>query len=220
MNKKNISIILSLLLVFVFTAAGYAQESTVDKAEVPLTDPSKPALLKASVVNGSISVTGYSGKTILVEARPAPEQSKEDQEADEEDDEADKKSKGMFRIKTTGTGLSIVEENNVAVVKVPFNSQRINLTLKVPYKTNLKVKSVHGGNVEVKKVDGDLAVSNTSGDVTLTNVGGTVVAQTTSGDVSVTFDRINLDKPMSFVTFHGDVDVTFPSNAKFNLKMK
>ena len=38
--------------------------------------------------------------------------------------------------------------------------------------------------------------------------------------MTVTFEKVNLDKPMSFTTFDGDIDVTFPENAKFNLKMK
>lgn len=226
-NKNIISIIFSLcmLLVFSFAAVGYAQDSQVDRAEVPLTDPSKPALVKASLITGSIMVTGYNGKTVIVEAKIVyrePEEEDEEEEAEEIKKAAKKKekTKGMIRIRNTSAGLSIEEENNVVVVKARSYMHMVILSIKVPFKTSLKLKTVNGGEIVVDKVDGDLDVGNVNGSLTLKNVSGTVVAHTTNGEVKVSFDRVSLDKPMSFATFNGDVDVTFPANAKFNLKMK
>lgn len=232
-NKNIILIIFSLcmLSVFFFAAVGYAQDSPVDKAEVPLTDPSKPAVVKASLITGSIMVTGYNGKTVNVEARTVFEEP-EEAEAEEEKEmelEAEEtkmaakkkdKAKGMIRIRNTSSGLSIEEENNVVVVKSHSFMHKVILSIKVPFKTSLKLKTINDGEIMVEKVDGDLDVSNVNGPLNLKNVSGTVVAHTTNGEVMVTFDRVNLDKPMSFATFNGDVDVTFPANAKFNLKMK
>ncbi len=229
-NKNIISIIFSLcmLSVFFFAAVGYAQDSPVDKVEVPLTDPSKPALVKASLITGSIMVTGYNGKTVNVEARtvfeePEEEKEKEKEVEAEETKKAAKekdKAKGMFRIPNTSSGLSIEEENNVVVVRSHSFMSKVILSIKVPFKTSLKLRTVNGGEIVVEKVDGDLDVGNVNGPLTLKNVSGTVVAHTTNGEVKVSFDRVNLDKPMSFATFNGDVDVTFPANAKFNFKLK
>src|ERR1022692_3731704 len=51
--------------------AGIAQE-TPDRVNVPLSDPSRPAVVHASLMNGGITVTGYNGKEVIVEARHRP----------------------------------------------------------------------------------------------------------------------------------------------------
>jgi DUF4097 and DUF4098 domain-containing protein YvlB len=151
-----------------------------------------------------------------------PGEKEEEVEAEETGKAAKEKdkAKGMIRIRNTSSGLSIEEENNVVEIRSRSFRHKVILSIKVPFKTSLELKTVNGGEIVVEKVDGDLEVGNVNGPLTLKNVSGTVVAHTTNGEVTVSFDRVNLDKPMSFATFNGDVDVTFPANAKFNLRMK
>jgi hypothetical protein len=230
------------MLVLGFAAVNYAQESPVDRAEVPLTDPSKPAFVKARVNHGEITVTGYNGKTIMVEAKVDTDHQKSKYLERVKEVEADyqkskylekvkeklkeiKKGKskiteGMHVIKNNSTGLSIEEENNVVDIRVSSFSKKVDVNIKVPYKSSLKLKGYTAGNIKVDNVDGELEVAHYNGPITLKNVSGTVVANTYSGDLTISFNRVNLNKPMSFTTYHGDIDVTFPKNAKFNLKMK
>jgi len=65
-----------------------------------------------------------------------------------------------------------------------------------------------------------MELDNTNGDIEAQNISGVVVANTTNGKVVVTFNKITPDKPMSFVSFNGNVDVTFPSAIKADVKMK
>ena len=213
MNKNKIFIVLYLCMLLVFSSAAvsYGQDSEVDRAEVPLTNPSKPSLVTAVVYEGSITVTGYNGKTIIVEAGAIGKPDKK---------KPKKKAKGMRLIQNLRTGLSVTEDNNRVAINVPSHSVEVKLTIKVPYKTSLKLKALDDGFIKVEKVEGDLEVTHHDGPLTLNNVSGTVVAHSYDGDVTVSFEKINLDKPMSFTTFDGDIDVTFPGNAKFNLKMK
>jgi len=210
----------SILLVCSSTAALHAQSAPVDKVEVPLSDPSKPAEVRIGIISGSIAVTGYNGKTVIVEAAVKIKEHGEEEKKEEEGGESDKKAKGMIRIQNNSTGLKVEEEKNVVEVNTLSFSRKIDLTVRVPFKTSLKLRAVNNGEVTVEKVEGDLNVNHVNGPVTLKNVGGTVVANTVNGDLTVTFEKIGLDKPMSFSTFNGDVDVTFPASAKFNLKMK
>ncbi|MCP5053528.1 MAG: DUF4097 domain-containing protein [bacterium] len=231
MRINKLLIILTIFFGFLLAGSSAAfvhgQDAQVDKAEVPLSDPSKPALVKVSIIIGSISVTGYNGKTIQVEATLGEKEEDEEDEEHEQGEEGTdhikkrkEKSKGMIRIRNTSTGLSIIEENNEVVIKVTSFNRAVNLAIKVPFKTSLKLRGLNNGDIKVEKVDGDLSVSHTNGAITLNNVGGTVTANTLNGDLTVIFDRVNLDKPMSFSSFNGDVDVMFPANAKFNLKLK
>lgn len=226
---------LSIVMIFALVTMGNSQTPAVDRVEVPLTNPSKPAVVKVNLVIGSIMVTGYSGNTVVVEAEAKPEDiDKEKDEEWEADTDVDvkidkkndsnekykEKSKGMFRIRNNSTGLTVVEENNEVIVKTHSFMRRVDIKLKVPFKTSLELRSVNDGEITVEKVEGELNVNHVNGPVTLKNVGGSVVANTVNGGLTVTFDTIYLDKPMSFSSFNGDVDVTFPLNAKFNLKMK
>ena len=56
------------LLFALATCAALAQDQP-DRVSVPFSDPSRPKMLKASVLNGSINVKGYDGKEAIVEAR-------------------------------------------------------------------------------------------------------------------------------------------------------
>src|SRR5207245_2364707 len=60
----------------------------------------------------------------------------------------------------------------------------------------------------------------TNGPVTLTNVSGAVVAHTLNGTVTVGLDRPAPNKPMSFTSLNGRVDVTLPGDTKARLRLK
>lgn len=228
--------------LFVFSSAAiYGQEKMqpqVERAEVPLTDPSKPAFVKASLHIGSITVTGYNGKNIIVEARVVERSARAEKELREEKEwlrtrgyreatrhkekeehKKEKKTEGMYKIQSRVIGLSIEEENNEVYVKTSWLNQNIKLDIKVPHKTSLKLKVLNEGYIKVENVEGEMDVNHLNGPLTLQNVSGTVIAHSMNGAVTVVFDRVNLKKPMSFSTFNGDIDVTFPKDAKFNVKM-
>ncbi len=71
-QKENImkrqGTMIGMALVAFAAVAGFAQTSQPDRVVVPLTDPAKPAFLEVQVFMGSIKVTGYTGKEVIVEA--------------------------------------------------------------------------------------------------------------------------------------------------------
>ena len=71
MKKRivNIAILALLLAGTCGWAVAQAKEETPDRAVVPLSNPAKPAKIEVSVIRGSITVKGYEGKEIIVEAR-------------------------------------------------------------------------------------------------------------------------------------------------------
>jgi DUF4097 and DUF4098 domain-containing protein YvlB len=83
----------------------------------------------------------------------------------------------------------------------------------------VQVKSTHGA-VSVEGVHGEVDASCTNGPIKLTNISGTVVAETTNGPITVTMDRVDASKPLSFSSTNGSVDVTLPADLKANLKMR
>src|SRR4051812_27015488 len=85
-----------------------AMAQAQDKVPVPLDDPSRPATVKLGQVSGSITVKGYEGKEVVVEAHPRNEnEGRRKRERDRDSDPA----QGMKRLSIGSTGLEIDEEN-------------------------------------------------------------------------------------------------------------
>lgn len=219
--------LLGLVLLIGAAALGLAQDAKVDRAVVPLTTPGKPALIKAGVITGGITVKGYAGKEIIVEARVREEKldaedEKEyfEQEGAEEDKDRVDKSAGMKLIPVVGTGLEVEEEDNVVTISSESWKNAVDLVIQVPSASNLELSSTNDGDIVVENVSGTIEVGNVNGSNTLKNVSGNVVAQTVNGEILVTLSRVTPDKPMSFSTMNGDIDVTFPADVKASVRMK
>jgi DUF4097 and DUF4098 domain-containing protein YvlB len=219
--------LLGLVLLAGAAALGMAQDAKVDRAVVPLTTPGKPALIKAGVLTGGIIVKGYEGKEVVVEARVREEKLSEGDEedvaelaGDEEDKDVADKSAGMKLIPVVGTGLEIEEQDNVVTINSESWKNAVDLVIQVPSASNLELSSTNDGDIVVENVSGAIEVSNVNGSNTLRNVSGNVVAHTVNGEILVTLSRVTPDKPMSFSTMNGDIDVTFPADVKAAVRLK
>ncbi|UCE17587.1 MAG: DUF4097 family beta strand repeat protein [Gemmatimonadota bacterium] len=209
-RKASLVIVLSL-----FTGLGwvYTQEEALDRINVKLTDPSKPVYVELSLVNGGITVTGYEGVEVIVEAKTRTRKLSEGKDRG-------KKTKGMFRIPVYSTSLEVEEHNNRIEISTASYKRTIDVELKVPVNTSLNLHCVNHGDIYVENVTGDLDVNNTNGKVTLRSISGSVVAHALNKDVVVTFEAVDSENPMSFSSLNGDIDVTFPKNLKCNVKIK
>jgi hypothetical protein len=201
--------LLLLLLPAAAPAALAADASGAERISVPLSDPSRPATLRVSSVLGGITVEGYDGREVVVEAMGGGEPGEV---------RPHRHVEGMRRIPSQGRGLTIDEENNVVRVEVqPPHAG--NLRIQVPFHCSLHLSSVNGGAIRVTGVDGELELSHVNGSVEARDVGGSVVAHTTNGEVKVVLRRIDRDKPMAFSTLNGDVDVTFPADLHASVRL-
>jgi DUF4097 and DUF4098 domain-containing protein YvlB len=182
-------------------------QNTPDRISVNLSDPARPAFVKASMVNGGITVKAYDGKEVIVEARTRNE-------------EREKPSGGPKRLNISTTGLSVEEENNEVRVSSESYARTIDLTISVPLHSSLKLRAVNDGDIVVTGVDGEIDVDDVNGAVTLNNISGSAVAHALNEHVHVTFLKVNPQKPMAFSSLNGDIDVTFPADVKANVSIR
>ena len=304
MNKRIANIVVLALLVAGTWGGVIAQtkEEPPDRAVVPLTDPSKPAKIEVSIMRGSITIKGYQGREVVVEARvrekalsnystgayaegpwavlappvppatapatpapataPAPvrttgklseSQQKEmearlaadlayqeqlaksiDRHPDRDlalsyyvtlDDkqareEKAKKTAGMKQLGGTTSGLEIQEDDNVVQISAQSWKAATDIVIQVPASSSLEVRTSMDGTIVVEGVSGEIDINNINGPVTLKNVSGNTLVHTVNGDIEAVLTRITADKPLSFSTMHGDIDVTLPADVKASLKMK
>jgi Putative adhesin len=213
MSKQTLqfpSLVVAALILCVALAPAATRGQTLpggDRVPVNLSDASRPALVKASLVNGGITVKGYDGKEVVVEARARNRESA-------------RSDSNMKRIIVSSTGLSVEEENNEVRINTDSYMRPIDLTISVPLHTSLKLSAVNSGDIVVTGVDGELDVNDVNGSVTLNNVSGSAVAHALNGRLLATFTQVNPQKPMAFSSLNGDIDVTFPADLKANLSLK
>lgn len=212
--KKTHPYLATVILAMFLGALAFTQESSPDKATVPFSNPSKPGMVEANVYSGSITVKGYEGKEVIVEARLRGKV------VSEEKKEPSEKAAGMKLIQVAATGLTVEEKNNVMEISAESYKNTVDLAIQVPHATSLKLGSYRNGEIVVENVSGEIEVENYQGPIKVTGVSGAVVANTYNGNVTVTLTKVAPDKPMSFSTWRGDIDVTLPADVKANVKMK
>jgi DUF4097 and DUF4098 domain-containing protein YvlB len=122
----------------------------------------------------------------------------------------------MHRIDFPMRGFSVEEEDNVITVRSRTGNG--NLVISVPTDTSLTARS-HNGAIEADGLHGEFDVQAQNGRILLNNISGTVVAHSLNGAIQVTMDRVDANKPLSFSTLNGPIDVTLPADVKANVKL-
>jgi DUF4097 and DUF4098 domain-containing protein YvlB len=108
----------------------------------------------------------------------------------------------------------------VVTIGTEMMHPNVNLNIQVPAATSLTLKTINNGEISVDGVSGEVDANDLNGKVTLLNISGTVVAHSLNGSVLVTMNQVDPQKPMSFSTLNGDIDVTLPAGTKAKVKMK
>ena len=204
-----------MLAAMVFCLAGRwsAAQAPDNRIAVPLSDSTRPASVRAHLLNGSITVKGGDVKEVVVEARSRHDDGRHE-------GRSEGRAEGMKRIPMTSTGLNIEAENNQVRISADSVSRTVDLVITVPVHTSLSLHTVNDGNISVTGVDGELDVNDVNGEVDLKNIGGSVVAHALNGHVVATFNRLDPQKSMAFSSLNGDIDVTFPPDLKATVSLR
>ncbi len=209
--KKLIILSFIALLAAVISQPAKAQEGNKETIAIPLSKPGEKGTLEVGLVNGSINVTAYDGKDVIIEAVSGEEK---------DDKRGVVTPSGMKRISSNPLELEATEKNNK--VEISTNSWAVSLTLniKVPKNTDLKLSTVNHGDIEVTGVTGAHEISNVNGEITMDQVAGSTVLNTVNGDIKVSLTSVSPEAQMAFTTLNGNVDVTFPAAVKATAKMR
>lgn len=135
-------------------------------------------------------------------------------------EEKEKKIAGMKQLTGSSSGLEIEEEANVVQIRTESFKAATDLTIQVPVATSLEIRSSMDGAIVVEGVSGEIDINNINGPVTVRNVSGNTLVHTVNGDIEAVLARVAADKPLSFSSMTGDIDVTLPPDTKASVKMK
>jgi hypothetical protein len=189
--------------------AGLAQADE-NKLVIPLSQPGKPGHLKANLIFGSIKVSGYNGKDVVLSYSGRENRKLANPE----------ESGGLRRLSANSTGLETLEEGNTVTIKTSSFLKAVDLEIQVPRNFSVKIETINDGQIMVEDINGEIDVVNINGNIALQNVSGSASASTVNGDIIASFRKVTPNMPMAFSCLNGKIDVTLPPSAKFNAKMK
>jgi hypothetical protein len=188
-------------------------------------DAAKPGEVIVDNIFGPISVEGYAGKDVLLQAKKIVYARDENRaKRAEEEVKLDITEKGN-RVEVYVDGpfredeKERLERGRVHIRRDPGYQVYYGFTLKVPFKTDLIVSTVTDGSVEVRGVEGRFDVRDVNGKVRLIDVAGSGDARTVNGGVTVDFRR-HPDGACLFKTVNGDVEVNFPGEPSADFRVK
>jgi DUF4097 and DUF4098 domain-containing protein YvlB len=208
--KKYIKYFPTAILCIMLTATAFPQESDDDHFTIPLSDPSREATVKVAIFRGSMTIEGYDGKEVIVDMEyGGNHKPRKLHQAD---------TTGLKKIAAFG-GIVVDEDNNTVNIRSNSVFSPNSVKIQVPRRTTLMLKIATDGDIKIEQVHGEIEASIISGNVTLTDVAGSVVAHALNGDVNVTLKETDPDKPMSFSSMTGNIDVSFPEDLKADVSM-
>jgi len=201
---------------------------------VPLSDPTRPAILEVQAISGNVSVTAYEGTEVIIvtsenddgdsasgfEDEPESDFDFETENESEEDDGEDEERlsrEGLRQIQNDGIRLTAEENANVVRVGTDWHSSDVDLEISVPRRTSVRMETHNGEDMTITGVVGDHELMNSNGDIAARDIGGSAVINTANGDIEASFTEVTPDKAMSFTSFNGDIDVALPATLSATL---
>ena len=178
------NIIRLCLFSLLFCSPFYYFGSEPEQISIPLSNPTKPGLVSINHYKGSIHVTGYRGKTVVITANYRNLAN----------------GNGMRLISSSAIKLSAEEKNNIVIVKANSYRRTIDLNIRVPYDFSVKISNDDNGDILVRDVSGVFELNNNNGDVKLINVSGSAIISTIDGNImwcSVSFGMVRISSPIS-----------------------
>lgn len=199
--------ILPFCIALFFAGVSRAQEFKVT------VENNKDGKLILDDFNGELPIEGYSGNEIVVSAASgrfeAPEQAKG--------------LKPVYASGTDNTGVGVYMEKNGNRITLrcllPF-TKRGSYRIRVPENLALEIERDCAGSglTSISNIKNEIDFKGCHS-IELKNVPGPLVISTISGSVNVAFSELSKDKSISIATVSGELDVTLPAKAAFNLEM-
>ena len=238
--RKILVIVMMLFLMVLFLGAGdypVKKSETIEK-NLSFAGGTEPQTLKIDNIFGSISVSGYNGKTVLLTAKKTI-RAKTNQSME------DAKKEVILDISTKGNSIDVVVDGPFRDEKggCHWNSRKLgyivqyDFQVKVPFKTGLNVKTINDGDVDVSDIQGESSIKNVNGKITVKNLKGDFLvhtvngrikmdgitgsgeAHTVNGKVSVLFDK-NPGSDCSFKTINGNLELDCLPGLSGDFKLK
>lgn len=227
----------------VLTIAAAAQSHTEKLTrEFTFERTSQANTLMIANINGSVSVTGYAGNTVIVEIEKTIKAKTEQRlEKGKQElsigviDQADtimlyldglcntfgrNKKNNWNRNRNAGWGYDWNGCNNNKQWREHEGYDfKVNFTVKVPQGVHVHVSTINEGDISVENVLQTVVADNINGSIRLKNIAGATQANTINGNVDISYTK-NPDKDCRYYSLNGDINAHFIKGLSANLSFE
>lgn len=171
---------------------------------VSFSNPSGAKKVRINTIKDPVEVKVHEANNVLIEHKDAGRQAK--------------RSDGLREIPMAGRDLQVEERDNVIEIRAGAQSNG-DLVVYVPRSTSITLRGTNG-SATIDGVDGDVEADVTNGHLRLLRLTGGVVASSMNGGIDGSIARLRADKPLSFSSMNGTIEVSIPGDSKATVKMK
>lgn len=197
------------ILLAILSAGLKAQNLSLSKLTVPLSEPGKSYQLNMDLKSANVNLSVYGGKEIMIDGASAGKNEKP-------------AGNGTVLLQSGNSRDIIAQEKNnaVSITSARSRHEGTMLNIKIPAGAASIKLTVNDGTISASDISGDIEANNLHGNISLANVSGSVVASSNQGNIKVIFKSVNANSAMAFSTLRGNIDVSLPATFKGNVKLR
>lgn len=177
---------------------------------IAFSDPAKPGTVKISVKLGDITIVGTDRSDVALET-------------DFEPQDAPARKDGL-RVLSESATFTLVEKNNVVVLDTGDSwagfSGESEFHFEVPRNTNIVIANGFGGEINITHLNGDIEIKSMNGEIDLNDIGGGALVETMNGEIRAKFAKLTAEKPVSFTSMNGEIDIHVPADAQAKVRLR
>jgi|UniRef100_UPI00404A54A0 hypothetical protein len=196
-----------LLMTSITAPRAHGEENTTT---VKFSDPAKPGTLRVNLKMGDVAITGTDDKEVSVQT-------------EFESEDAPTRDDGLRVISESAT-FSLTEKNNTVTLDTGDSwagfSNDAEFIIHVPRNTNIVVSNGFGGEVIITDIDGDIEVKSLNGEIALDNFSGGALVETMNGEIMAKVRKLSENKPLSFTSMNGEIDIRLPADAQAKIRLR
>ena len=163
--------------------------------------------IDVETINGEISISGYDGETVVIDAELSVTGKKKDVCED-------LMSEIKIKIDESGKVISIEADTPKKIGKRGYNCS-VSFTIKVPTRFSVATESVNGG-LNLENIQGAVDAETVNGGVNLENVWGKMHLETVNGGI----DLENIYADVEAETVNGAINAEFKDSAPENVSFE
>ena len=196
-----------LLVTAITTPRAQAEENTTT---IKFSDPAKPGTIKVKLKMGDVVITGTDDKMVTVQT-------------EFESEDAPTRDDGL-RVLSESATYSLTEKDNVVTLDTGDSwagfSNDAEFNVLVPRNTNVVVANGFGGEIIISNIDGDIEVKSLNGEITLDGFSGGALIETMNGEIMAKVRKLSENKPLSFTSMNGEIDIRLPADAQAKVRLR
>ncbi len=200
MKRLILSVIVVCAIVLV------APRAFAQGIELEFVDQSGPLVVEADVYWGNITVVGEQRSDVRLRASYTGSDDRTRALERLADHVTVSRAGGVVRLRARRPGEGVFES--------------VDLELSVPASARLLLRVERGGEISVRDMEDLVEVNHRNGSVSLEGLRGQAVVSATNGSISASFDEVDENGSMSFITLNGGIDLSFPTDYRANVRLR